>query len=242
MKRAFSMIELILVIVVIAILAVIAMPKQNRDPLREAADQIISHIRYTQHLAMQDSKFEVECTGNPQVCRPKDGFYKDYWRIYFDNAAVNGESKNYWRYSIFHSKKALPDNLTFGAEFAIDPADPSKFLTSGISSVSVPKSQRNSRLNIGKAYGVTGMDFSGCFTHKTITFDNIGRPYYSFFAAGAGIPDAKRPYERLMKQACKIKLTGGTGSLTIAVFAETGYACIVTNPNANDKNLKCEAI
>ncbi|MCX6061596.1 MAG: prepilin-type N-terminal cleavage/methylation domain-containing protein [Campylobacterales bacterium] len=59
MKRsAFTMLELIFVIIVIGILAVFAMPNFNRHPLQEAAEQVASHIRYTQHLAMVDDKFD----------------------------------------------------------------------------------------------------------------------------------------------------------------------------------------
>ena len=57
-KRAFTMIELIFVIVVVGILAAIMIPKLNRNASREAANQILTHIRYTQHLAMQDDKYE----------------------------------------------------------------------------------------------------------------------------------------------------------------------------------------
>ena len=57
MKKAFTMLELVFVIVIIGILAVVAMPSFQRDTLQEAGNQIISHIRYTQHLAMMDDKF-----------------------------------------------------------------------------------------------------------------------------------------------------------------------------------------
>ena len=56
MKKAFTMLELVVVIVVIGIIAVAALPRINDDHIAEAADQVMSHIRYTQHLAMQDSK------------------------------------------------------------------------------------------------------------------------------------------------------------------------------------------
>jgi prepilin-type N-terminal cleavage/methylation domain-containing protein len=63
MKRtAFTMLELVFVIIVIGILAVLAMPNFNRQPLQEAAEQIASHIRYTQHLAMIDDKYDNNVT------------------------------------------------------------------------------------------------------------------------------------------------------------------------------------
>jgi len=55
-KPAFTMIELVLVIVVLGILAALVMPRLDRDLRQEAKDNILSAIRYTQHLALIDDK------------------------------------------------------------------------------------------------------------------------------------------------------------------------------------------
>ena len=55
-KSAFTMVELVLVIVVLGILAALAMPRLDRDLRQEAKDNILSAIRYTQHLALIDDK------------------------------------------------------------------------------------------------------------------------------------------------------------------------------------------
>lgn len=58
MKRtAFTMLELVFVIVVIGILAVLAMPSFQTNILQQATEQVASHIRYAQHLAIVDDKF-----------------------------------------------------------------------------------------------------------------------------------------------------------------------------------------
>ena len=59
-KPAFTMIELIFVIIVIGILAVLAMPRMDRDLRQGAKDNILSAIRYTQHLALVDDKTDPE--------------------------------------------------------------------------------------------------------------------------------------------------------------------------------------
>ena len=53
------MIELIIVIVVVGILAAVMMPRLERDPAREAAEQVAKDIRYTQHLAMVDDVYDA---------------------------------------------------------------------------------------------------------------------------------------------------------------------------------------
>ena len=55
-KSAFTMLELVFVIVVLGILAALALPRMDRDLRQEAADNVLSAIRYTQHLALNDDK------------------------------------------------------------------------------------------------------------------------------------------------------------------------------------------
>lgn len=74
-KKAFTLIELIMIIVVVGILAVAVIPRVDRDTLVEATNQIASHVRYTQHLAMLDDKYD-----------PKDSnWYRNRWKITFNN-------------------------------------------------------------------------------------------------------------------------------------------------------------
>ena len=58
-KSAFTMIELIIVIVVAGILAAVMIPRLERDNLREAANQVVRHIQYTQHLAMMNDVYDA---------------------------------------------------------------------------------------------------------------------------------------------------------------------------------------
>ncbi|MDP3265684.1 MAG: prepilin-type N-terminal cleavage/methylation domain-containing protein [Sulfuricurvum sp.] len=63
MKRfAFTLLELVFVLIVIGILAVLAMPNFRGHPLQDAAQQVADHIRYTQHLAMIDDKYDPSDT------------------------------------------------------------------------------------------------------------------------------------------------------------------------------------
>ncbi|WP_419249844.1 prepilin-type N-terminal cleavage/methylation domain-containing protein [Campylobacter fetus] len=72
MKKVFTLIEIIIVLVIVGIMASFTIPKLNRNDLRLAADQIVSHIRYTQHLAIIDDKFDTKDTN----------WYKGRWQIF----------------------------------------------------------------------------------------------------------------------------------------------------------------
>ncbi len=79
-KKAFTMIELVFVIVVLGILAALALPRIERDIRQEAADNILSAIRYTQHLALTDNKTD-----------PFDPNWQNkLWKIQFINIIRQG--------------------------------------------------------------------------------------------------------------------------------------------------------
>jgi len=77
MKKAFTMLELVFVIVVIGILAAAIIPSTRTNPVQEAAIQLLSHIRYTQHLAMVDDKYGQNTPGNVD-------WFQKRWQIKFD--------------------------------------------------------------------------------------------------------------------------------------------------------------
>lgn len=107
MKKAFTMLEMIFVIIVIGILAAVILPEMRFSKTREAAIQLVSHIRYTQHLAMVDDKF-----GDNTVVGVAD-WYQKRWQIRFNGA----DNENY---------SIVSDN---NARFAMDPLNRNVNLT-----------------------------------------------------------------------------------------------------------------
>lgn len=64
-KKAFTMLELVVVIVVVGILALAALPRLDRDQLGSAVDDIMAAVRRTQLLAMEDNQFDPANQTNP---------------------------------------------------------------------------------------------------------------------------------------------------------------------------------
>lgn len=95
MKKAFTLLELIFVVVIAGILAFVLIPKSSDTKLLESANQLISHIRYAQQLALNNDQFD-----------PNDeNWYKKMWRIEFES---NGTYK-VWRGNEAKSNKIAPD-------------------------------------------------------------------------------------------------------------------------------------
>ena len=228
-KRAFTMIELVFVIVVVGILAAIMIPKLNRNASREAANQILTHIRYTQHLAMQDDKYENFVSDNPVR------WFRMRWGIAFNNTSLQKCSIDEpgvvtWKYSVFFDK-SLNGNINSENEVANDIYKSGKLLSGGWSSGIVTETtckKWNKELNLGKRFGITSVDFKdGCSGMQTIIFDEMGRPMRVTSTTSGG---AKRPYDRLLKKDCKITITDKRGNqTTIIIEKESGFTSIKEN-------------
>ena len=85
MKKVFTMLELVFVIVIIGVLAAAIIPRMDRDNVAEATIQLQSHIRYTQHLAMVDDKYDAT----------NATWFRNRWQIRFsDNKSYSIVSDN----------------------------------------------------------------------------------------------------------------------------------------------------
>ena len=215
MKKAFTMLELVVVIVVIGIIAVAALPRINDDHIAEAADQVMSHIRYTQHLAMQDSK-----VGDG------DKWYKKRWSITFTRASFC-RGTNEWRYSVYHDDGDTTGNLNSANEVARDPLDLNRFMSSGWAGISnADCANASNKYNLTTNFGITNVQFRGVCGQaglQTLSFDEFGRPMRSVSTPNGG--GATRGYDRLVYngQNCQIVLSTAKRTATITVTPETGF-------------------
>ncbi len=200
MKKAFTMLELVLVIVIVGILSFFLASGWERNTLREAADQIVKHIRYTQHLAMQEDKFD-----------PADGtWYRERWQIRFRQ--LLGEIG----YVVFSDRNQ--NRNTDATEIAVDP----------LSSEGLNGFANFRKGNLTTAYGINNVALS-CFADDnslvatnlgSISFDALGRPYN-------GVSDAAAPFQYLLAANCTITLTDNQArTVTITIQPETGYTSI----------------
>ncbi len=205
MKKAFTMMELIFVIIVIGILAAVAIPRTGSNKLQEAATQVLSHIRYTQHLAMVDDKFD---SNDPT-------WYEKRWQIRFPHVTIAGVDTYY--YEVFRDEnKAGNSNIE---EEAIDPLTKK---TIGDGQAAVASIADGALTNLTKGFGVVTVDGTCVIggAYRTVAFDFVGRPYLDVYT---GV--FSNPVPSL--NGCTIRLNDTQQSITIRVHPETGYACIL---------------
>lgn len=113
MKKAFTMLELVFVIVVAGILAAVIIPSTRTNPAQEAAVQLLSDIRYTQHLAMIDDKYGQNTVG------AVDWFLKR-WQIRFTGDTYSIVSDNNTNLAVNPSNSALLlQNIDLNADYSV---------------------------------------------------------------------------------------------------------------------------
>jgi len=217
-KKAFTMLELIFVIVVLGILAALALPRLDRDTRQEAGDTILAAIRYTQHLALTDNKYQTDNNFQPTA-----DWQSGYWAIRFSQ--TGGE----WRYEI-------GSNTDGGANFdqdeiAMDPTS-GKYLYSSDATKDADESEN---IFITDKYGINGVDFAtscnpvtgtaGTNNSRHVAFDYFGRPHKGVFPGG-------NDYGTVMQGNCTITFSFADGSpdLSITIEKGTGRASIDGQP------------
>ena len=79
------------------------------------------------------------------------------------------------------------------------------------------------KLNLGKSYGVSGINLTGGCSNSRIAFDHLGRPLKGDLSGN----NTAYEDDNLIQSRCNILLSGSDGNITIAVEPETGYSCIL---------------
>ena len=231
MKKAFTMIELLFVIVVIGILSAMIIPNtQTISPLHNAAIQVASHLRYTQHLAMIDDTYDrnrIDTDGNVI-------WFKDRWQLVFSSSEYSDYKP---AYTIFSDRQgnAKERGDANEKEIAKNPENIQQIMTGGYGSAQAINYGHSNfkgmkKLNIGNSYGVTSVRLIGGCSGSRIAFDHLGRPMKGDHNSVTSPYNMSSTYsaskQRLITSNCKIELKAEDKIVNIIIRPETGYTTI----------------
>lgn len=205
------MIELVFVIVILGILAALAIPRMDRDLRQEAADNILSAVRYTQHLALLDNRHKFD----------EANWQKSFWTI---------------RFQADGSFYTVSSNIDYNAnvdrnESAMDPANGKLFYSAD----SIIDTDESPNIFLYK-YGIDTVDFTNCQTTANgnntsthIAFDYMGRPHKGVYNT------ATNDYRTVMRDDCEIifKFTDTSiDDIHLLIMQETGYTYLSDQPDS----------
>lgn len=201
------MIELVFVIVVIGIITAVMLPRIDRDNVYEAAQQVVSHIKYTQHLAMMDNRYNDT----------NASWHNERWQITFTQCAAPSVM-----YSVYSDKFPF-GGLPARAEAALDPLSRLPLYHNNCNPTA---GTDDDKVDLEANYNISILDVSGCLdnagnTAQRIGFDTLGRPFFN-------VSTAVSATDTYMTTACNIILAVDNDSnVTIRIEPETGYTHIV---------------
>ena len=204
---AFTMIELVFVIIVLGILSALAIPRLDRDTRQEAADNLLSAIRYTQHLALLDDKNDINDAN----------WQQKFWMIKFTAGADA-------YYTI--SSDADKDGSVDKNESTLDPIN-GKYMYH--LSPNPTQADESPNVAIGHKYGINAVSRSGGCATRHIAFDNFGRPHNGLSTTVGGTL-AGNNYATYMRSDCNMTFKfsdADIADIRIIIKKETGYAYIV---------------
>jgi len=213
MKKSFTLIELIFIIAIMGILVATIIPKVNSNKLDEAAIQLVSHLRYTQHLAMINDKFDA--TDNE--------WYKSRWQIRF----TDGTSSSHYKvaYAIFSDFVGTHSGHPETQELAKDPLS-HQYITGGITNgVEYDDDNVFHTANLGIRFGIESIILSSSckyYGSMRIAFDYLGRPMKGNLASDS-FNSAYIASNRMVSDRCEIILKKNNDEIIIAIEPETGY-------------------
>ena len=211
-KKAFTLLELVFTIIIISIISSLIISTKKTDDLHLAALQLVSDLRYTQHLAMNDDIYN----------KIDSNWYKKRWQL------VLGKNKNSdykVAYTIFSDQPNYGGDANL-AEVALNPRSINQVLSGGYTgTVKLDYNHEDFKgvknLNIGATYGVTSYKLEGSCSGARISFDFLGRPMSgdssslrSMYRAGT---------KRIINENCKIILTDESNqNIIIVILPNTG--------------------
>jgi len=210
LRKAFSLVELVMAIVVMGILASLAIPRLERDLQQEAIDNIVSAFRYTQQLALMDDKTDPT---DPE-------WQKKLWNIRFFTSS-NIASNFYTICSDKNKNGAISKD-----ECAVEP-NSGKYYYNLAGDATIASDEASS-IFIGKKYGIKNIIFdSNCQSNAStsshhIAFDRYGRPHIGVFSGA-------NDFRSYLKNDCIITfefIDPAIKDFNITVAKQTGYVTV----------------
>lgn len=229
MREALSLFELIVVCFILSLIVILSWNRQDYS-LYHATQNLLYHIKYTQKLALQDSRYFLNpsSTALTKSLSPSiderlllSSPLKNMWQIQFHTTGTYTQNS----YSIYNDTPRISpttnyDGRPMSGDFIAIESNNNQCL-SGYNNTNVSdycKNNTHPNVRLKEKYGIEEIILEGEFHcvergGGRVFFDEFGRPYCG-----------KTP--ALLKRPLKITLKKDSQTLTITILPISGYSFI----------------
>lgn len=230
MRNALSLLELLITCLILSLIVLLAWNRSDQS-LYNATQNLLYHIKYTQNLALQDSRYflnpsstTLTKTLSPSIDESLllSSPAKNMWQIQFHTTGTYTQNS----YSIYHDTPRISPTTNYdgrpmsGDFIAIEPLN--NQCLSGYNNTNVSdycKNNTHPNVRLKEKYGIEELILQGekqCMERGggRVFFDEFGKPYCG-----------KNP--KALTSPLKIILTKDSRSHTIVILPSTGYSYIL---------------
>jgi len=200
--KGFTLIELIFVIIILGIMAAVGIGSVHNTLREDAINNILSSVRYTQHLALTDNKM------NPRKAK----WQKALWTLKY------GKCSGKYRYTIGSDMNL--DGKIDKTESAISVVNDKLIYND---TANCKSNDATNDISIGRNFYISSITFKNC-GGDNISFDYLGRPHSNVNNI------LTSNYNSLNKKDCIITYNFDTNlgfqPIVLTIKSETGFASI----------------
>lgn len=230
MREALSLFELVVTCFILSLIVLLSWGR-NDYSLHHATQNLLYHIKYTQNLALQDSRYFLNPTSTTTTKSLSPSIdeslllsspQKNMWQIQFHTTGTYTQNS----YSIYHDTPRISPTTNYdgrpmsGDFIALESLN--NQCLSGYNNTNVSdycKNNTHPNVRLKEKYGVSEMSLSGdkhCIERGggRVYFDELGKPYCG-----------KTP--KPLTQPLKITLKKASQELNIIILPQSGYSYIL---------------
>lgn len=230
MREALSLLELLITCFILSLIALLSLNPHDYS-LHHATQNLLYHIKYTQNLALQDSRYFLNPTSTTTTKALSPSIdeslllsspQKNMWQIQFHTTGIYTQNS----YSIYHDTPRISPTTNYdgrpmsGDFIALEPTN--NQCLSGYNNTNVSdycKNNTHPNVRLKEKYGIEEMSLSGeakCLERGggRVYFDELGKPYCG-----------KEPTP--LTQPLTITLKKASQELSIIILPQSGYSYIL---------------
>lgn len=230
MREALSLLELLITCFILSLIVLLSFSPKDHS-LHHATQNLLYHIKYTQNLALQDSRYFLNTTStlatkalSPSIDESLllSSPQKNMWQIQFHTTGTYTQNS----YSIYHDTPRISPTTNYdgrpmsGDFIALEPTN--NQCLSGYNNTNVSdycKNNTHPNVRLKEKYGIEEIGLNAeakCLERGggRVYFDEFGKPY-----CGKEPTPLTQPFTITLKKASQ--------ELTIIILPQSGYSYIL---------------